>query len=115
MATPTGRRSRRYLDPLVDIALERLERHGLTVTVFIVGQDAALAKNAGAMRAIADAGHEIANHSFSHEPWFHTYSYDKIESEIADAETAIELATGHRPRGFRGPGFSLSDDTLRVV
>ena len=94
---------------------ERCERHGLTVTVFIVGQDAALAKNAGAMRAIADAGHEIANHSFSHEPWFHTYSYDKIESEIADAETAIELATGQRPRGFRGPGFSLSDDTLRVL
>ena len=104
-----------YLDPLVDIALERLERHGLTVTVFVVGQDAALAKNARAMRAIADAGHEIANHSFSHEPWFHTYSYDKIESEIADAETAIERATGQRPRGFRGPGFSLSDDTLRVL
>jgi len=104
-----------YLDPLVDIALERLESHDLTVTVFVVGQDAALAKNARAMRAIADAGHEIANHSFSHEPWFHTYSYDKIESEIADAETAIERATGQRPRGFRGPGFSLSDDTLRVL
>jgi peptidoglycan/xylan/chitin deacetylase (PgdA/CDA1 family) len=104
-----------YLDPLVEIALGRLRRHGLTVTVFVVGQDAALAKNANAMRAIADAGHEIANHSFSHEPWFHTYSYDKVQSEIADAETAIERATGQRPRGFRGPGFSLSNDTLRVL
>jgi len=104
-----------YLDPFVEIALGRLRRHGLKVTVFVVGQDAALAKNANAMRAIADAGHEIANHSFSHEPWFHTYSYDKVEREIVDAETAIERATGQRPRGFRGPGFSLSNDTLRVL
>src|SRR5258706_7548932 len=104
-----------YLDPLVEIALGCLQRHRLTVTVFVVGQDAALAKNAHAMRAIADAGHEIANHSFSHEPWFHTYSYAKIEREIADAEMAIESATGQRPRGFRGPGFSLSNDTLRVL
>ena len=104
-----------YLDPLTEIALGSLRRHGLTVTVFVVGQDAALGKNAKAMRAIADAGHEIANHSFSHEPWFHTYSYDKVEREIADAEKAIERATGHRPRGFRGPGFSLSNDTLRVL
>jgi hypothetical protein len=104
-----------YLDPFVEIALGRFRRHGLTVTVFVVGQDAALAKNAKAMRAIADAGHEIANHSFSHEPWFHTYSYDKVATEIADAETAIERATGQRPRGFRGPGFSLSNDTVRVL
>jgi hypothetical protein len=104
-----------YLDSLVDVGFGRLKRHGLTVTVFMVGQDAALPKNRKAMRAIADAGHEIANHSFSHEPWFHTYSYDEVKREIADAEAAIERVTGHRPRGFRGPGFSLSNDTLRVL
>src|SRR5262249_13037543 len=49
------------------------------------------------------------------EPWFHAYSKDEIEREIADAETAILRATGSRPCGFRGPGFSLSDDTLRVL
>jgi hypothetical protein len=104
-----------YLDSLVDVGFGRLKRHGLTVTVFVVGQDAALPKNASAMRQIADRGHEIANHSFSHEPWFHTYSYDQVQREIADAEAAIESVTGQRPRGFRGPGFSLSDDTLRVL
>jgi hypothetical protein len=104
-----------YLDQVVEIIVDRFRAHGLTATIFVVGQDAALAKNASAMRAIADAGHEIGNHSFSHEPWFHTYSRHEIEREIADAETAIERATGIRPRGFRGPGFSLSADTLRVL
>jgi peptidoglycan/xylan/chitin deacetylase (PgdA/CDA1 family) len=104
-----------YLDQVVEIIVDRFRAHGLTATVFVVGQDAALAKNAAALRAIADAGHEIGNHSFSHEPWFHVYSRDEIEREIADAETAILRATGSRPCGFRGPGFSLSDDTLRVL
>ena len=104
-----------YLDQVVEIVVDRLRAHGLTVTIFLVGQDAALAKNASALRAVADAGHEIGNHSFSHEPWLHTYSYDEIAREIADAETAIERATGQKPRGFRGPGFSLSSDTLRVL
>jgi len=104
-----------YLDTVSEIVIDRLRAHRLTVTVFIVGQDAALAKNADAMRAIAGAGHEIGNHSYSHEPWFHTYSADQVEREIAEAETAIERATSQRPRGFRGPGFSLSPDTLRVL
>jgi len=104
-----------YLDQVSEIVVDRFRAHGLTVTVFIVGQDAALPKNASAMRTIADAGHEIGNHSFSHEPWFHTYSYEEIEHEIADAEIAIERATGKKPRGFRGPGFSLSGDTLKVL
>jgi hypothetical protein len=104
-----------YLDQVVEIVVDRFRAHGLTATIFVVGQDAALAKNAAALRAIADAGHEIGNHSFSHEPWFHVYSKDEIEREIADAETAILRATGSGPCGFRGPGFSLSDDTLRVL
>jgi hypothetical protein len=104
-----------YLDALVEIVVERLRAHGLLVTVFVVGQDAALKKNAKAIRTIADAGHEIANHSFSHEPWFHKYSYEQVEREIVDAEKSIERVTGERPRGFRGPGFSLSPDTVRVL
>lgn len=104
-----------YLDRLVPIALERLERHGLKITFVIVGQDAVLERNRTALRSIAEAGHEIANHSFRHESWLHLYSRGELEEEIATAERAIEDATGRRPRGFRGPGFSLSEETLRVL
>jgi peptidoglycan-N-acetylglucosamine deacetylase len=104
-----------YLDPLVDIVLERLARHGLKITVFIVGQDAALAKNERAIRRIAEAGHTIGNHSFSHEPWFHEYTPEQAEAEIQSAEEHIERVTGQRPRGYRGPGFSLTHDALKIL
>lgn len=101
-----------YLDLVVPISLDLLAEFGLRITYFIVGQDAALPKNANALRTIAKAGHEIGNHSFKHEPWLHLYSPAEIDSELAKAETAIQEATGQRPYGFRGPGFSLSRATL---
>lgn len=104
-----------YLDILVPRAVEFFKERNLTITWFIVGQDAALDKNRRALRAIADAGHEIGNHSFRHEPWLHLYSEAEIETELASAELHIERATGQRPRGFRGPGFSLSSTVLRVL
>jgi peptidoglycan/xylan/chitin deacetylase (PgdA/CDA1 family) len=104
-----------YLDLLAKIMLEVMRRHGLRVTLFVVGQDAALQKNAAALAALAAAGHEIGNHSFGHEPWLHRYSRSDIEDDLARAADAIERATGRRPIGFRGPGYSLSPDTLRVL
>lgn len=104
-----------YLDTLTEVLLPRLAQHGLRITVFIVGQDAALAKNAAALRRISDAGHTLGNHSFSHEPWFHKYEPAKVEEEIRLAEEHIERVTGQRPRGYRGPGFSLTPETLAVL
>jgi uncharacterized small protein (DUF1192 family) len=104
-----------YFDQAVPRILDFLKARDLTITFFVVGQDAALDKNRAALQAIAAAGHEIGNHSFRHEPWLHLYSETELDAEIARAEEAIERATGQRPVGFRGPGFSLSSTTLRVL
>ena len=104
-----------YLDIVVPRFIDFLGERNLTITVFIVGQDAALEKNHAALRSIAEAGHEIGNHSFKHEPWLHLYSEEEIEQEIAIAEYHIEEATGKKPIGFRGPGFSISRSTLQVL
>jgi peptidoglycan-N-acetylglucosamine deacetylase len=104
-----------YIEPLLAIVLDKMKRRGLRITVFIVGQDAALAKNAAALARISAEGHDIGNHSFSHEPWFHIYSPEKVEQEIRVAEDHIERVTGHRPKAYRGPGFSLTPETLRVL
>jgi peptidoglycan/xylan/chitin deacetylase (PgdA/CDA1 family) len=104
-----------YLPLVVPRVLDILKRRGLRITFFIVGQDASRPENRSALRSLADAGHEIGNHSFKHEPWLHLYSEDEIEQELARAEEAIEQATGVRPTGFRGPGFSLSPAVLRVL
>lgn len=104
-----------YLETIVPRALDFLGERGLNITFFIVGQDAALEKNHKWLRQIADAGHEIGNHSFNHEPWLHLYSKAELTEEISRAEDAIESATGKHPVGFRGPGFSLSNTVLEVL
>ncbi|HTH51141.1 MAG TPA: polysaccharide deacetylase family protein [Pyrinomonadaceae bacterium] len=104
-----------YLDVVVPRALEFLKRLDLKITFFIVGQDAALEKNHEALHSIADAGHEIGNHSFNHEPWLHLYSKEELVDELSRAEEAIEAATGRHTVGFRGPGFSLTPTVLEVL
>ena len=104
-----------YLDIVVPRFLEVLAARKLRITVFVVGQDAALEKNRSALSCLAPAGHEIGNHSFHHEPWLHLYTEARLVDELMRAENAIEAATGYRPNGFRGPGFSLSETTLRVL
>ncbi|MFQ6023071.1 MAG: polysaccharide deacetylase family protein [Acidiferrobacterales bacterium] len=104
-----------YLDLVVPRILPFLDQRRLKITFFIVGQDAALEKNHKALHAIAAAGHEIGNHSFNHDPWLHLYSEEELDTELAKAEECIEMATGQRPIGFRGPGFSISPTALRVL
>ncbi|WP_395744945.1 polysaccharide deacetylase family protein [Prosthecobacter sp.] len=97
-----------YLDRVVPRILESLDRCGQRITFFIVGQDATMESNRAALKSIADAGHEVANHSFMHEPWLHLYSREQLHQEIRDAENAIAAVTGKTTQGFRGPGFSTS-------
>lgn len=104
-----------YFDTVVPRIIEFLAKRNLKITFFIVGQDAALEKNRDALQQLVAAGHEIANHSFNHEPWLHLYSKEQIEAEMEMAENAIEAATGVKVKGFRGPGFSLSTSTLEVL
>jgi len=104
-----------YLDVVVPRFLAVLDTYSIRITVFVVGQDAALEGNRASLRSLVDAGHEIGNHSFHHEPWLHLYSGDEVAVEIERAETAIESATGVRPRCFRGPGYSVSEAVLDVL
>ena len=104
-----------YLDVVVPRVLEILRRQNLTITFFVVGLDAAQPSNHAVLKSIADAGHEIGNHSYHHEPWLHLYSQDELEHEFTCAETSIQRATGQHPRGFRGPGFSFSPAVLELL
>ena len=104
-----------YLDIVLPITLDVLDKLDIKITFFIVGQDAAIEKNHPILKMIVDRGHEVANHSFHHESWLKTYTKEKIEAEIANAEEAILKATGKRTNMFRGPGFSWSNDLLEVL
>jgi hypothetical protein len=104
-----------YLDRFVPYILEVLERQKIKITFFIVGLDAAEPRNHAALRSLVTAGHEVGNHSFEHEPWLHLYTREQLEREIDQTDAAIHAATGMRPVGFRGPGFSWCPDLLDVL
>jgi hypothetical protein len=101
----------RFLPRLYDVCDEL----GVTLTVFIVGFDAAREANLPALGELTRRGHEVGNHSFSHECCLHLYSAERIDEEVTSAEEAITAATGARPTGFRGPGFSWSPALLSVL
>lgn len=104
-----------YFDIFIPHILNVLDELNLKITFFIVGKDTEPEQNVRYLRMITERGHEVGNHSYHHESWLQTYSFEKIEKEIVDAEEAIEKATGQKPKGFRGPGFSWSTDLLKVL
>lgn len=104
-----------YFDIFVPHVLQVLNDLDLKITFFIVGQDAASEENRKYIKAIADAGHEIANHSFKHETWLHLYSKEELREEIDSAHNILKEVTGKDAVGFRGPGYSWSHTHLEVL
>ena len=104
-----------YLDLVCPRILDFFAERGIRITFFIVGKDAELDINRDAIASLARAGHEIGNHSFFHEPWLHLYTAEEFESDLKRSEAAIEDVTGIRTSGFRGPGYSITEMTLRVL
>ncbi|MCP4965764.1 MAG: polysaccharide deacetylase family protein [bacterium] len=104
-----------YLETIVPRALSVLDEWGWNITWFLVGKDAEITDHHDILRSISDAGHEIGNHSFLHEPWLHQYTQPQLIDDLGRAHDAIGAATGQTAVGFRGPGFSLSADTLEVL
>lgn len=104
-----------YLHVLLPKALDALDAAGLRITFFIVGVDAARAEHRPGMQLITARGHEVGNHSYEHDSWLHTYAPAALEDDIVRAEEAIGEATGMRPLGFRGPGFSWTPGLLVLL
>ncbi|SFW78158.1 polysaccharide deacetylase family protein [Amycolatopsis australiensis] len=104
-----------FLPSAVPRLLEILGEHGLTTTVFVVGADVVREDGAAAVAGITAAGHEVANHSFGHEPWLHRYCRDRLADELRRTEEAITAAGAPRPSGFRGPGYSVTRDLVELL
>ncbi len=112
---PAWERFPSYLPRFFPRVLDLLDEVGLRLTFFLVGLDAARDENRASLSQLVPRGHEVGNHSHRHECWLERYSRDALVEEVEEAERAIEAATGTRPRGFRGPGFSWAPALLDVL
>ena len=90
-------------------------RYGIKTTMFMVGNDFKYKGNLGHIRDIHKSGHEIANHSMSHQQGFRWLSAADKEKEINDMGEICRQTTGHKPVGFRSPGWNVDDATIPVL
>jgi peptidoglycan/xylan/chitin deacetylase (PgdA/CDA1 family) len=98
----------------VDRLLELLAAHGARATFFLLGRDLELPAKAATVKRIAAAGHELANHSYSHFLDLDRRPEAEIRREIERTSAAIEAVAGARPLGFRAPGYAAGPRTLAV-
>ncbi len=85
--------------------LDMLDRYAAVATWFPVGE--VVADSPERLRAIARAGHEIGNHSWSH-PQLTTLDDDAVDTQITSAAREIERTVGTRPSLVRPPYGSIS-------
>lgn len=91
------------------------EKFGVKATLFMVGEDFKREADHGVIRAVAAAGHEIANHTLTHAQGFRLLSAEDKEREIAGMEDACYALLGSRPVGFRSPGWNMGDDGSAIL
>jgi len=97
-----------YIEESLVPLLEVLEKHSAKATFFITGKVAE--KYPQLVKELADKGHEIASHGYSHRP-LHKLDAEKFDSELQGSVERIRQITGKRPKGFRAPSFSLNNET----
>ncbi len=93
--------------------LDVLKKHNVKATFFLTGKWAE--KFPAYAKRIADEGHEIGNHSYSH-PDPVKISTESLKVEISKAEQAIRTAAGKTPRPyFRFPYGSYNAAALKAA
>src|SRR3954471_7121132 len=79
--------------------LELLRDHGARATFFLVGGVAQ--QHADLTRRIADEGHELGNHSWSHPALAAECDDQRVHEELERTNSAIAEIVGRRPHRFR--------------
>jgi polysaccharide deacetylase family protein (PEP-CTERM system associated) len=90
------------MEPLLTL----LDRHGVRATFFVLGHLAE--RHPDVVRAIHDAGHEVASHGFAHEVVY-TLTPEAFRADIRRSLDLLAEITGEPVRGYRAPFFSITD------
>jgi len=105
-------------DPVISFGivrfLEILEKHSIKATFFVTSS-MVKAKDLEVLRRIKEEGHEIANHSYSHNYSFSLMSEPEILKDLEDNHKFIESELGYECRGFRSPGYNSSKGVVTAL
>ena len=93
---------------LIDI----LEKYKVKATFFVVGEW--VDKYPESVKALADAGHEVMNHSNTHAH-YPQLSADQVVADLNACNDKIEAVTGVRPTLVRLPYGDYDDNSINAV
>lgn len=97
-------------DPLVTPSiLDLLSEHGAKATFFVIGANAEA--HPQLMARIADEGHDIGNHTWTHRRTTRVLSTSTLRSEIEPTDRIIRETSGAAPVGFRPPFGAVAAST----
>lgn len=89
--------------------LDLLEQHHITGTFFIQGM--VTERFPQLVKAIAQRGHELACHAYSHRPLY-TLNAASFREELERSVLPLEDLSGQKVLGFRAPTFSVREPML---
>ncbi len=92
--------------------IDIMEKYGVKTTFFVVGDW--VKKYPESVRQLAEAGHEVMNHSLSHAH-FSKLSENDIISDIEKCNELVEAETGVKPTLFRCPYGEYDDHVIEAV
>ncbi|WP_158845838.1 polysaccharide deacetylase family protein, partial [Streptomyces sp. NRRL WC-3742] len=92
--------------------LALLQQYGIRATFFLIGENAT--EHPALVREIADRGHHIANHTWTHPDLRHL-SEAKVREELERTSDLLHRTTGRLPTWFRAPGGDWSPVSLKVA
>jgi peptidoglycan/xylan/chitin deacetylase (PgdA/CDA1 family) len=99
-------------DPHTLRLLDVLAKHGVRATFFMIGRY--VQQRPDIARAVAQAGHVIGNHTFTH-PVLTFQSGAETRSQLVDCRQALQDAIGEHSKFFRPPFGARRPATLRIA
>lgn len=97
-----------HLEPMLDT----LDKYGVKTTFFLDGSW--VNRHPDLAKKIADRGHEIGNHAYSHPDMKYLNEY-MIRQEIGKTQQVIKKATGITPTMFAPPSGSFSQAVVNIA
>jgi peptidoglycan/xylan/chitin deacetylase (PgdA/CDA1 family) len=92
--------------------LDVLAKHGVKAAFFVTGERAGA--HPEIVRRMAEDGHLVGNHTYSHSGRFPFLGRRKMREEMLRCDEVVEKATGTRPTLFRPP-FGVTNPPLAKV
>lgn len=88
---------------------------GVPCTFFVVGRDMADERSLAEAQLLADAGHELGNHTQNHRYDLVRLRPAEMRAEVEIGAASVARAFGRLPPGFRAPGYTITDELLDTL